>query len=77
MLERQSACAMDADSIIYDEIEKILDSDSKMKEPDRAYVKAFFKHLELSTIGELVDINSFQPVKTFLQEALVEYNKDG
>ena len=45
-----------------------------MREEDRAFAKAFFEQLGVSTLAELVDIHSFSPLQPYLKDALDKYN---
>lgn len=57
-----------------DAIAQLIAKDDRLRPEDKTWIQNFFNKLEVTTITELRDINSIQPVKEYVFENLQEYN---
>lgn len=53
----------------------LLDDDPRLGEAERNHLASFFSNLGVSTVGDLQDIDTFQPVSSYLRNALEEYEQ--
>jgi hypothetical protein len=54
-------------------LEFVIESDEKLGEEDKAWMKTFFANMGHQTVSDLVDVTGLQPIQAYIHEHVKEY----